>query len=106
MTDPLKDMKILIPMIRKLHPQIVAQDIVGVQPMNLAPPKWERARDNPRLPIPDGYIHINVNREIAQWIESQPLHQWKHGELGRLAGFYDSFIVSEELLAWLILRWS
>ena len=87
-------------------PQVIAQDIVGVQPMNLTPPKWERARDNSRLTIPDGYIHINVNREIAQWIEEQPLHQWKHGELGRLAGFYDSFIVSEELLAWLILRWS
>ena len=105
MTDVLKQAKILIPMIRQLTPQVVAQDIVGVQPMGPIA-KWARARDYSHLPIPDGYIHINVNREIAQWIEEQPLDQWKHGELGRLAGFYDSFIVSEQLLSWLILRWS
>ena len=106
MTDTLKNMKILLPMIRKVMPSVIAQDIVGVQPMDLTPPKWERASDHSHLAIPDGYIHINVNREIAQWIEEQPLDQWKHGELGRLAGFYDSFIVSEQLLSWLILRWS
>ena len=105
MSDTLKNMKILLPMIRKLHPQIVAQDIVGVQPMGEIA-KWERASNYSHLPIPDGYTHINVNREIAQWIEEQPLYQWRHGELGRLAGFYDSFIVSEELLSWLTLRWA
>ena len=109
MTDPLKNMKVLIPMIRKVMPQIIAHDIVGVQPMNLMPPKWKRTASYSEH-VPDGYVVVDANKEISVWIEEQALHMWKHGELSKLdilrPGLYDRYIISEELLTWLTLRWS
>lgn len=106
MTDPLKNMKVLIPMIRKVMPQIIAQDIVGVQPMNLMPPKWRRTASYSEH-VPDGYVVVDANREISAWIEEQALHMWKHAELQQLTpGLYDRYIISEELLTWLALRWA
>ena len=58
MTDPLKDMKILLPMIRKVMPTVIAQEIVGVQPMGPIV-KWERASNYSHLPIPEiGRAHV------------------------------------------------
>ena len=106
MSDTLKNMKILLPMIRKVMPAIIAHDIVGVQPINLTPPKWKPVPVYSE-PIPDGYVVIDANREISAWIEEQALHMWKHAELQQLTpGFFDRYIISEELLAWLTLRWS
>lgn len=106
MTDPLKNMNILLPMIRKVMPKIIAQDIVGVQPMNLNPPKWTSITEHNEI-IPKGYVVVDVNREVSAWIEEQALCMWKHGELKTvMAGFYDRYIISEELLSWLILRWA
>jgi hypothetical protein len=106
MTDPLKNIKVLLPMIRKVMPQIIAQDIVGVQPMNMNFPKWRQLSAYSET-VPDGYVVVDADREISAWIEEQALHMWKHGELKQLApGFHDRYIISEELLTWLTLRWS
>ena len=106
MTDTLKNIKVLLPMIRKVMPQIIAHDIVGVQPMNLMPPKWKHTASYSEH-VPDGYVVIDANREISAWIEEQALHMWKHAELQQLTpGLYDRYIISEELLTWLALRWA
>ena len=52
MTDTLKNMKILLPMIRNLMPKVIAQDIVGVQPMGIEIPKWKSVPVYE--PVPDG----------------------------------------------------
>ena len=89
-------------------PKVIAQDIVGVQPMGIEIPKWKSVPVYE--PVPDGYVVIDANREISTWIEEQALYMWKHGELQTLdilrRGFYDRYIISEELLSWLTLRWS
>ena len=87
-------------------PKVIAQDIVGVQPMGIEIPKWKSVSVYSE-PIPDGYVVIDANREISAWIEEQALYMWKHAELQQLTpGFYDRYIISEELLSWLTLRWS
>ena len=102
MTDP----KILIPLIRKHLHTTIAQDIVSVQPMNLIPQtKWQVLTEY-NLPLPKGYLTIDVKKEISDWIEQQPLHMWKHGEPGVMLGYYSRYIISEELLTWLTLRWT
>ena len=102
-----KIQSILIPMIRNVLPTTIAQDIVGVQPMTLplrmAPP-YQIAEQYTEV-VPQGYVVINANREVSQWIEQQPLHHWKHGELTNIPGFWERFIISEELFTWLKLRW-
>ena len=106
MTDPLKDPKIMIPMIRKVLPKLIAQDIVGVQPMDLNPPKWVTVANHNET-VPDGYVVIDVNREVSYWIEQQAIYMWKHGELKAISSaFWDRYIISEELLTWLSVRWS
>lgn len=45
MADTLEQAKILIPMIRKLMPKIIAQDIVGVQPIGPGPKREMTWRD-------------------------------------------------------------
>jgi hypothetical protein len=106
MTDPLKNPMIMIPMIRKILPKLIAQDIVGVQPMDLTPPKWVTVTNHNET-VPEGYVVVDVNREVSHWIEQQALYMWKHGELkATRPGFWDRYIISEELLTWLSLRWS
>ena len=39
--------KVLLPLIRKVYPQMVAHQIVGVQPMNMEPQQRLQARDEP-----------------------------------------------------------
>lgn len=101
MTNP----KILLPIIRKHMPTLIAQNIVGVQPMNLTLPRYQIVSDS-NTPVPNGYIKIDVRKEISDWIEQQPIYMWKHGEPGVMVGFYNRYIISEELLSWLILRWA
>ena len=102
MTDTLKNMKVLIPMIRKVMPSVIAHDIVGVQPLGKIP-RWGQVHEYSET-VPDGYVVIDADREISAWIEEQALHMWKHGNLSSI--FHDRYIISEELLVWLTLRWS
>lgn len=101
-------MNILIPMIRNITPTTLAQDIVGVQPMSGFPiprimPKYQQSTEYTGH-VPDGYLVMDADREISQWIEQQPIYHWKHG-YERVAGFWDRYIISEQLYTWLKLRW-
>lgn len=99
---------ILLPMIRRVIPTVIAHDIVSVQPMTMPTSTFVKYKtiDKHDLTVPDNYVAINVDREVAQWIETQPLHMWKHGEMKVMPQFYDQYIVSEELLSWITLKWS
>ena len=111
--------KVLIPMIRKIAPTLIAQDIVGVQPMpssvydtfsnikpkfltyNVLDESWQKT-------CPAGNTAIETNVEIAHWIEQQPVHMWKYIDLNARGMEYHlstHFFVSNELLTWLKLRW-
>lgn len=44
-----------------------------------------------------------VRPDIAEWVETQPSYLWKSYEVAYMASCY---ILSEELLSWMILKWS
>lgn len=94
---------VLMPIIKNLTPTLLAADILGVQPMFSAP-SYEQASEYTEI-VPDGYLVVNANREVSIWIEEQPLHMWKHGELTNSSVFYDRYIISEQLFTWLKMRW-
>jgi hypothetical protein len=101
MTNP----KILLPLIRKHLPTLIADDIISVHPMNLTLPKYQIVAES-NTPVPSGYLKIDVRKEISDWIEQQPIHMWKLGEPGVMLGFYNRYIITEELFTWITLRWS
>lgn len=98
---------VLIPMIRKVMPAIVAQDIVGVQPMSAinAEPIVVVEPNQPPGP-PEGYLTVDVLGEVALWIEEQPIYMWKHGDIPAYAFGRERYTVSEQLYTWMRLKWS
>ena len=102
---------VLIPMIRKMMPAIIAQEIVGVQPMTdiLKPrPKFmlvDQSVDKLQAP-PKGYLTVDVVGEVAMWIEEQAIHMWKHGDIPAYAFGMERYTVSEQLYTMIALRWS
>lgn len=54
---------------------------------------------------PKGYLTVDVTIEVSQWIEQQPLYMWKHGDVPAYSGAMDRYTISEQLYAWLALRW-
>ena len=110
---------ILLPMIRKTLPEIIAQDIAGTQPMsvdvaqvfNIKPKYLEKIlvvdQTVDKLPAPPaGHLTVDVDWEVSQWIQQQPIHMWKFGDVPAYSGARDRFTVSEQLYTWMTLRWS
>lgn len=100
---------IMIPMIRKILPTVIAQEIVGVQPM-VMPKKltYEVLDESWAKTAPYGHTAITTNVEIAHWIEKQPVHMWKYIDLetnGKEFALNTYFFVSDQLLTWLRMRW-
>jgi hypothetical protein len=103
------DPKVLIPMIRKAVPTTIAHQIVGVGPLLPKRLMYEVLDEGWEKVTPEGHKSIMTNVEIAHWIEQQPIHMWKYIDLETKGETYQlntHFIVSDELLSWLILRWS
>lgn len=99
---------ILIPMIRKVLPTTIAQDIVGVQPMMQKHLTYEILTEGWDKVCPAGHVAISTNVEIGHWIEQQPVHMWKYIDLetqGRTYQLNTNFFVSDQLLTWLKMRW-
>ena len=110
MTDSLDEFrKIMLPMIRKVLPATIAQEIVGVQPMVM--PKmitYQVLTDGWEKTCPAGHVAIMTNVQIAHWIEQQPVHMWKYIDLekdGREFQLNTHFFISDQLLTWLKMRW-
>lgn len=95
---------VLIPMIRKVMPTVIAQDIIGVQPMGL--PKPYVVLENHFPPAPDGHMVIEANFEVSSWIQNQPVYMWKwHDDWAAPTG-RDRFYISEKLYTLLSLKWA
>lgn len=111
--------KLTIPMLRKLLPIMVAQDIVGVQPMTNTNPIFQMkdgkvgfknftlATDQDECGNYDG-IHyaVDVRMQVAEWVETQPIHMWKPADdMEGCQITCSRYIISEELLTWMTLKW-
>ena len=97
---------LLIPMIRKVMPGIIAQDIIGVQPMikpKMLPAFIILDVDG----IPNGHYGVEVSLEVQHWIEQQPIHMWKYFDGPEdMRSSRQQFLVSEQLYNWMTMRWS
>jgi len=99
--------KILIPLLRKHVPKMLAEDILGVRPANytllsvvrINDVKWYRVR------VPSS--------DVIEWIRSQDNELWHHEDFGvyaqgqhlrELGGI--KFILHEKLYTIFALRWS
>lgn len=103
MSDP----KILIPLLRKHVPTMLAQDILGIQPANYTLLSVVRINDVKwyRVGVPTS--------EVIEWIRSQDNELWNHEDFGiyaqgkhirELGGI--KFIIHEKLYTIFALRWS
>lgn len=57
-------------------------------------------------PPPDGYVTVDVTYPAFQWLETQPISEWKYDNIPAYSGHMDRFIISERLFTLLVLRWS
>lgn len=58
--------------------------------------------------VPQGHRVIMTNVPIGLWIESQPCHMWRFLDMPQDRGAWqisNHYVVSDQLLAWLRLRW-
>ncbi len=123
MANPLKDFKSMIPMLRKMLPKSMAQDIVGVQPMTKTNPIFTMKGDkvgfkNYVLALNQNecvlydtpectYYAVDVRPKVEEWLKEQPIHMWKYAEETEGCQMTCTrYIISEELLTWLTLRWT
>ena len=90
----------LIPIIRKIIPTVVAQDIIGVQPMSslFEPYKIVNEKNT------DGTVTIDANDVVAAWIWSQPVDAWT--SVGSFSWPYYRYYITQELLTLLALKWA
>ena len=111
-------------MIRKVMPSIIAQDIVGIQPMTAATSKvftvkygkvsfenYVMVENQNECVLYDtpGCTHyaVDVRPKVEEWLIEQPRHMWKYAEETEDCHLsYTRFIISEELLTWMTLRWT
>ena len=110
---------VLLPMIRKVMPSVLAKEIIGVQPMTgsngqvfdmtYTVPKSFRLVDHildGLPPPPDGYLTVDVNWEVARWLKDQPIHMWKFCDVPAYSMSMKRYTISEKLYTMMALRWS
>ena len=114
--------KNLIPILRKKLPAMVAQDIVGIQPMPATNPIFQMkgglvgfknytlARNQNECVLYDTpgniYYAVDVRPIVEEWLMVQPLHMWKNAEeVEDCQISCTRYIINEELLTWMTLRW-
>jgi len=99
-----------------IMPNPLVQNIFGAQPMadmiNPFAKKWEKVgKDMPS----DKWVYNVKLYEVIKWVESQPVHMWKHYDIpinwmrddipiASLTG--SNYLFTDEMEAWLLLRWS
>jgi hypothetical protein len=107
---------ILLPIIRRVMPTMIAHQILGVQPMTGSTgsifgtrrPKFERLNidqyQDDELLVPEGYCVVDVDTQVYRWVSEQPIHLWKVAD--RLTfSHLDRMIIADGLYTALALRW-
>lgn len=98
-------------MIRRVMPNTIANEIVGVQPIDVSTfiKPWEKIG----MDIPtDTWVYNIRRREIRDWIEEQPTHMWKFYDIDdarldfSLSSIGQNYIFTEEMEMWFNLRWT
>lgn len=95
-------------------PNDIAKELVGVQPMtaNMINPStnWEKVGKD--MSTDKWVYHIKIY-EAVKWIESQPIHMWKHYDIPfdqirntSLLRSRPNYIFTDEMESWFLLRWS
>lgn len=97
---------VLIPVIRKMMPGIIAQDIIGVQSMGMTLPKPYEVLPDHFPPAPEGHLVIDASFKVSAWIQEQPIHMWKWHEDCKTPFGLHRFYISEKLYTLLVLKWS
>jgi hypothetical protein len=116
--------KSVLSILRKLMPASVAQDIVGVQPMNthtmhgiftmkdgkVAFKHFTLATNQNECVLYDTpertHYAVDVRLPMTEWLENQPKHMWKYAdETDDCHLACTRYIVCEELLTWMTLKW-
>lgn len=110
MTSPKKTNSVLIPIIRKMMPGIIAQDIVGVQPMNGDKlgfmPFVIVENQNECVLYSGNHIAVDVKPNVSKWIEEQAPHLWKYAEETDGCHFsFTRYIIDEQLFTIMSLKW-
>ena len=108
-----------VSLIRNSLPGLIAQEIAGIQPMpsdvakvfGIKPKYLEKIlvvdQTVDKLPAPPaGHMTVDVDWEVSQWIQQQPIHMWKFGDVPAYSGARDRFTVSEQLYTWMTLKFS
>lgn len=110
----------LIPIIRKLMPSILAQDIVGVQPMTSATGNVFSMKNNtvsfkPFVIVENqnecvlysgNHIAVDVKPTVSTWIEEQPPYLWKYAENTEDCHVsFTRYIIDEKLFTMMSLKW-
>lgn len=106
---------VILPIIRNVVPDIIAEELCSVQPMtaNMINPftkTWEKIG----MDVPTNKWVFNVrSQEIRTWIEEQPIHMWKVYDVDKFNGdtpiaalIGENYTFTEEMEAWFQLRWS
>jgi hypothetical protein len=113
--------KILIPVIRKVMPAFIAQDIVGVQPMasnfiftmrhdKVSFKNYTLALNQNECVLYDTteqkHYAVDVLPKAEEWLMTQPIHMWKHAEeTDGCQITCTRYIINQELLTWMTLKW-
>jgi hypothetical protein len=102
-------------MIRKVMPGLIANQIIGVQPMTGPTGQIHTLRT--RYPtilnftiildhaydVPNDYCVVDVAPKVASWIEEQDITLWKPIDN---SSYLEQYIISNTLYTLMALRWS
>lgn len=81
-------------------PQVIAQDIVGVQPMQQVFPPYHVINERTMA----DKVVIDVVTEVADWIWQQDSADWTTAN-GDPNYIYSRFVISQDLMLLLALQW-
>ena len=103
--------KLMLNTIRRVMPNVIANEIIGVQPMTDVSrfiKKWEKIG----MDIPtDTWVYNIRSHEIRDWVEEQPVHMWKFYDLTdtkldfSLSTLGQNYVFTKEMEVWFELRW-
>lgn len=72
----------------------------GIEPQ----PNWWVVENSGEY-VPYEYIVVDVIGRVSEWIESQPVTEWKYGADHMLNIFMARYVISQRLFTLLALKW-
>ena len=116
----MKKNNVLFPLIRKILPNVIAQDIAGVQPMtgptgNVFKMNWGSVGFKPFVIVENqnecalysgNHIAVDVKPKVSEWIQEQSPDLWKWAEETEDCHIsFTRYIIDEKLFTMMSLKW-